>query len=404
MINLTNEDKRELLKRLVKIRSKAIREFPFWGMLMLKLKFSIAACETAATDMHRIMFDSSFVTRLSDDELEFVMLHETMHCALQHIVRGKGKHKKLYNIATDIVINSCLLRDMRDNKGLSGKFWVDGEEPMHLAPNGKEGYVYNADQIYNMLLMRFKAEDDESLDIVLNGLYGSTIDDHGIWDTVEGNLYASEEWKDAVSKAASGICCGGEIPSSVREFLKDIDYEGKLNWKEVLHEFIKTICEKYDYMFTPPDRRYSDSEFIMPAFDPIEEDTVDNIWFVVDTSGSISNETLAMLYKEICYALVQFEHLAGKLSFFDTTITEPTDFAEVDDIKEIKPVGGGGTSFHCIFVYMEENMREKLPEAVIIMTDGYASYPTEYASLGVPVLWIIIGNDKDAPWGTTIHI
>lgn len=69
------------------------------------------------------------------------------------------------------------------------------------------------------------------------------------------------------------------------------------------------------------------------------------------------------------------------------------------------PVGGGGTSFGCIFKYMKEYFEDELPTAVIVLTDGYARYPAESKALDVPVLWIISGgNEEDAPWGVTIHI
>jgi len=403
MKELTNNDKREIFKRLVKVRSKAIKDFPFWGTLMLKLKFSLADCGTAATDMHRILFDPSFICRISDMELEFIMLHETMHCALLHCIRGRGKHKQLYNIATDIVINSCLIKDIHERTGHHEKFLVDGEEPIHLAPNSKEGRKYNADQVYEMLLQELK-NTGTTLTLDLDEEYGQTIDDHGIWEVTQTELSAEEEWKDAVYKASCGVYSGAEVPEIVRKLLKDIDYDGKLNWKEILHEFIKIISEKYDYTYAPPDRRYSDSDFVLPAFNPIGEVSVDNLWFVVDTSGSISEEQLTMLYKEIYCAMFQFEHLTGKISFFDTRVTEPIDFCTVEEIMYIVPKGGGGTRFGCIFDYMRDNMQDNLPEAVIVMTDGYSPYPQEDEALGIPVLWIIVGNDMEAPWGTTTHM
>ncbi len=400
---LTYNDKRELFKRLVRVRSKAVRDFPFWGTLMLKLKFSLADCGTAATDMERIFFDPRFVLMLSDMELEFIMLHETMHCALLHCVRGRGKRKQLYNIATDIVINSCLLKEMSERTGHHEKFLVGGEEPIHLAPNGKEGHKYNADQVYEMLLHKLKdAGKDISPD--LDEEYGQTIDDHGIWETVQTDPVIAEEWKDAVYKASNGPYSGIDVPEIARKLLKELDHDGKLNWKEILQEFIKIISEKYDYTYAPPDRRYSNSDFVLPAFNPVAEDAVENIWFVVDTSGSISSEQLTTIYKEIYCALFQFEHLTGKISFFDTRVTEPIDFCTVDELNDIVPKGGGGTQFSCIFDYMRDNMQDDLPEAVIVMTDGYSYYPQEDEALGIPVLWIIVENDKDAPWGTTIHI
>ena len=59
-----------------------------------------------------------------------------------------------------------------------------------------------------------------------------------------------------------------------------------------------------------------------------------------------------------------------------------------------------------IIEYMREHMLEKLPTAVIILTDGYAKYPREEAALGVPVLWILVAeeNETPAPWGTSVYL
>ena len=54
---------------------------------------------------------------------------------------------------------------------------------------------------------------------------------------------------------------------------------------------------------------------------------------------------------------------------------------------------------------MKKNMMNELPEAIIIMTDGCASFPAESDTLGVPVLWIMINNrEEQPPWGKVIHI
>lgn len=45
-------------------------------------------CETAATDGYRIYFGPKFLDELSDREVDFVMMHEILHVALQHCLRS----------------------------------------------------------------------------------------------------------------------------------------------------------------------------------------------------------------------------------------------------------------------------------------------------------------------------
>lgn len=97
--------KQEISNILTVVRAKLLLREPFYGRLLMNLKFGIASCKTACTDMRRILWDPEFISGLNEEEIEFIMEHEVMHCALQHPLRGRGLNKRLYNIAADIVVN-----------------------------------------------------------------------------------------------------------------------------------------------------------------------------------------------------------------------------------------------------------------------------------------------------------
>ena len=42
--------------------------------------------------------------------------------------------------------------------------------------------------------------------------------------------------------------------------------------------------------------------------------------------------------------------------------------------------------------------------SIIILTDGYASFPDKSSAMGIPVLWIINNDDIDPPWGKVARI
>ena len=94
--------------------------------------------------------------------------------------------------------------------------------------------------------------------------------------------------------------------------------------------------------------------------------------------------------------------MAGKLSFFDTKVTEPIEFSNIEDLREVKAVGRGGTSFREIFRYMKEYMMQDLPIGIVVLTDGY--FPKEEEACGVPVLWIIMDSNVQPPWGMSVHV
>ena len=142
----------------------------------------------------------------------------------------------------------------------------------------------------------------------------------------------------------------------------------------------------------------------MPDFNEKEE-TVRNILFMIDTSGSMSKAMLTTAYSEVKGAIDQFGGvLKGFLGFFDAAVAEPKPFTDEEEFKVITPVGGGGTSFDIIFDYVAEKMEDDLPACIIILTDGYAPFPDEAKAMDIPVMWIINNEDVTPPWGVVARI
>lgn len=385
-------NEREIFTKLSQTRVKILSEYPFFGRLLLKLKFGLSDCETAFTDMRRIVFDPAFAERLSDRELEFVLIHEVLHCALKHCTRGKGKQHLIYNIACDIVVNSTIMEMYGTDS-----FTVDTEQAMHLAPNGIEGREYTAEEIYSMLM---KMSPKEFLSFC-EANNGGQFDNHKVWDE-QVNATLEELWDQHVKEAAA-VCSGGKTPTFMRRYLKEIDHTPRANWRQLLHDFIR--FDKSDYDFTRPDKRHT-ADVLLPSFcEEADGAKIENLWFLVDTSGSVSDEALTVAFSEIKQATEQIANLSGKLFFFDHAVSDPIPFESLDDIIDAKPIGGGGTSFRAIFDKLYEYAEtDDRPSAMVIITDGYADFPDEDATLGVPVIWIIVDTDVVPPWGVYAYI
>ncbi len=375
---------KQTVRRMTEARALLVRENPFFGHLSMGLRLACAPCETACTDGSRLIFDPEFAEKLSERELQFVILHEVLHCVLEHCVRSKNVYSLLYNIACDMVVNSTIL----DMWGLD-TFQIAGEEAMHLAPDGKEGRVYNAEEIYHMLLQKQK---DPS------GADGSPFDRHDLWQGISDKTQLRDDWNKNIHRAIKDCGNSAGMPQSIRRVIRELADRAGLNWKQLLHDFLQ--FDQQDYTFSPPDRRYADADFYFPAFNEDEDNgSANDIWVCVDTSASISEEELACAMAEILDAMRQ-ARLKGKISFFDSNITEPEPFETERELQKITPSGGGGTSFHIIFAYLREKMYPELPRAILIFTDGYAMWPMERDAMDVPVLWLISKDGRDdAPWG-----
>ena len=383
-------DERAISKKLSNARVNVLQEHPFFGRLLLKLRFGLAECGTAFTDMRRIVFDAKFAERLSTEELRYVLVHEVLHCALKHCTRGAGKQRFIYNVACDIVVNSTILEMYHKET-----FIIDGEPMMHLAPNGNEGREHTAEEIYAML-MKMSPKD-------FNNMYGvGAVDNHDAWDDLDCSTL-EDLWNHHLKEATSACGIGSGIPNFLARYLKEVDHNPRTNWRQILHDFIQ--FDRSDYNFAQPDKRYS-ADVILPSFcENVDGSKVEKLWFLVDTSGSVSDEAVSVAYEEIKQATTQIGNLSGMLSFFDYIVSEPTPFETLEDILSIKPVGGGGTNFRAIFKKLEEYADEDdLPNVIVIITDGYDSFPDEEVALGVPVIWIIVDSDVVPPWGTYAFI
>jgi len=422
--SISMETKKAVLRKMIRCRSRILQKYPFYGYLVMHLQLGVTDCGTACTDMKHLLFDPGFAGRLSDEEVIFVMLHEVLHCSLSHCTRGRNYHPELFNVAADIVVNSNILYSM----GIS-EFEVDGIPAIHTTPDGQEGYHFSAEEVYEMLLRNspfglktvvaggtsgsksVTASDlfDPESDVAgspfdsRSSVESSSFDSHEIWSSVEENAAEADRWKKLTVDGGKRYS-SAEIPLSVRDYILELERESKVDWRAVLQDFIQVYHDRFDYSFSPSDRRYTWSDFVMPAFSEQDDEKVENLWFCVDTSGSIGVDVLSDVMSEIRQAILLFDHLSGKLSFFDTHVTEPVPFDDKEDILDIPAEGGGGTDFSAIFHRLNKFSEEDMPSAIIVLTDGYCDYPGEKAAMDIPVLWIIYNNPVDPPWGRFVHV
>ena len=476
---LSNEDIREYSRRLLLSRMRILCNHGFFGLLLMHMRFSVdEEVETACTDGEFITFGTDFLSMLSDSELDFVMMHEIMHVALRHCLRGQELDPQIFNIACDIVVNSNLLLESgMDEKSITLRAF-GGEASMHIAPNGKEGHLYTAEEVYAMLTKDQKKQEKQGKGgrgnssnsnnggssgqnqnqnqgqnqgqgasqgqggqqagqggnqagqqggqgqsngqgnrpqggqgnrsgTPQSGSGGTTWDDHSRWGEKSDDRELQEIWEKRIADAAEAITVRvatsgvGAVPLLAERLLKELR-KPQNDWRTILADFVQEDIT--DYSFAPPDRRFPDSPFFLPDFNEKEE-RLENILFMIDTSGSMSDDMITAAYSEVLGAIEQFDgKLSGYLGFFDAEISEPTPFTSLEEFRVIRPKGGGGTSFMPIFHYASTKMQEKPPASIIILTDGYAPYPDESAAQGIPVLWLLVNDDVTPPFGRIARI
>lgn len=388
------------MKRLLMSRMRILLNNGFYGLLLMHMVYAIDEdCETAATDGKYIYFGPDFLEELQDTELDFIMMHEILHVVLQHCLRQGERDNERFNIACDIVVNSNIL--LSHNMQTSAITLRKYGESMHLAPNGKEGYEYTAEQVYEMLPPTPKTG------IQKKGGNETNWDNHSKWGQQAVDEALDDVWIKRFEDACEAISIQdplnqrGLLPLFAQRLFKELKAP-QTDWRTILNDFVQE--EIVDYSFAPPDRRFNDNPFFLPDFND-KDDVIEDILFMIDTSGSMSDDMITQAYSEVKGAIDQFDgKLRGWLGFFDAAIIEPKPFSNEEEFRVIKAAGGGGTNFQIIFEYVHEHMTDKLPASIIILTDGYAPFPKERMAWDIPVLWVINNDQVDPPWGKVARI
>jgi predicted metal-dependent peptidase len=195
---------------------------------------------------------------------------------------------------------------------------------------------------------------------------------------------------------ANGVGAGG-----MGRELGDL-LEPQIDWREVLREFVKSICNAKDASsWRRVNRRYLSGDTYMPT---LVGERVGRIAIGIDTSGSIGGPELDRFLSEVKSIAEDVHPEFVDLIYWDSEVAahEEYDVATVPNIvSSTKPKGGGGTDPTAMMHYLKE--KNITPECIIMLTDGYiGDWGSEW---NAPILWAICnGTDGYAPCGKTVHI
>lgn len=351
---------------------------------------------TACTDGRNTYYGRKFVDSLKDSDLKGLILHENLHKAFRHTTVWKHLYKQnpqLANMACDFVIN----------------LMIHDSDPSGNAVTLPEGGCL--DEKYRGMdagtVFRLLKQDQE--DGKSNGKgdgsgegeqeSGQGFDEHD-W---EGADALSEDEKQALAREVDqalrqGALLAGKLNGNVpREITEAM--EAKVNWKEVLRDFVSSICaDKDNSTWRRPNRRWVDQNVYMPS--AIGE-AVGRIVVAVDTSGSIGHAEIGQFLGELVSICNHVQPEGIDLVYWDTAVCahEKYDRGDYEAImSSTKPAGGGGTSARCIPRYIESHKLN--PECVIVLTDGYIDGWGEWKH---PVFWGITSHIT-APCGVSVHV
>jgi predicted metal-dependent peptidase len=374
----------------------------FAGVLMVGRTFVKDDIPTACTNGRDELYGREFVKKLRDNELAFVVLHEAMHKAYRHLTTWKKLHDEnhmLANAACDYVIN-LELRDLDpEGRFISMPVFREGENRGKVMGLIDEKYRgLNSKQVFDLLKEEYGDQ---------GGGVGDGFDEHD-WDGAQ-NL--SDEDKEKLARdidqaMRQGLMAqqkiAGQGTGGMSRDLAEL-MQPKIDWREVLREFVKTTCRARDASsWRRVNRRFLSGDTYMPS---LIGERVGHLVVAVDTSGSVGVNELKEFLSEVKGIAEEVNPEKVDLLYWDSSIAgheEYTDTNVSNIITSTKPRGGGGTSPSCITKYLEEKHIE--PECCIVLTDGHVGddWGGNWPS---PVLWVIVGgNDVMAAKGKTVHV
>ena len=375
------------------------------GVMMVGKTKVVENLRTACTNGRDESYGRAFVKGLRDQELNFVVAHENYHKMYRHLTTWRKLHDidhKVANKACDYVIN-LQLQDLDPNGVLVAMPRYKDGKVMGLVDERFRGM--NAKEVFDILMKEKEEGGGGGSDEPDNG--DPEFDDHD-WDgardmTPEEKKELEREIDQAIRQGimAQQKIAGNGAGNLDRE-LQDL-LEPKVNWREVLRDFVKSTCNAKDTSsWRKVNRRFLHGGVYMPT---LIGEKVGHLVIAIDTSGSIGGEELANFLSEVKGIAEEVNPEVVDLLYWDSNVAghEVYSGSTASDIpNSTKPRGGGGTSPSCVSAYLKEKNIQ--PECVIVLTDGYVG--GDWGSgWTAPVMWCIVGGyDGNADNGKTIHI
>jgi predicted metal-dependent peptidase len=410
---------------------------------MMVLYYSMAIFEydgipTLATNGVSMWVNPAFWAQLSRNQKVTAMAHEIGHKMLLHTARVGSRDMRIWNIAGDHVINLMLTESGFEPLH---KMTIDGRPWMWFCDKKFTGMTTEA--VYEILRQEYQDKETEEGEGEGEGGGDSEGDGDGTGSSTgkgkgkgrtageiaEKDLGASAdvlEYGDSPDgvDGTDGEGEGGasetiaEFEQRVRKELKEseqmskmagntpswfdrvIGYaeKSKVKWYEILEEQLTTL-RRADYAWYRWNRRgLIMTGTIMPD---MYEPSMGGLEVYVDCSGSCWSALDA--FNQHFKAMVeQLKPTFVRVKYFQTYVMDNLThrFEHGEFEVELRPSGGGGTSFAWLKDSVENE--EEIADAVIVLTDMYGDFG--HAPDNVPVFWVSVSDEDKAPFGEVVNV
>lgn len=396
--NALNDEKINMAEnRMSFIKTKMVIDIPFFGIIISKLNTVYDFDEHfMTTDGETLVCSPDFILneQTSDELLLFMLIHEAFHIAFNHITRKEGKNKVFWNMACDIVINNHIM-DLPNNRIFSGM--ISNLLFDRNFKNNTAEEVYDNLKSFNKVYSIKNFGEDDEYTYNVEGMISS----HSRWENIKDNQKIENERFVFIQNTYELTKTHSSTPIIFKRLINDF-LSPKQNWRKLLADFVEPL--HIDYTFNPPSDMYPTFDFIIPE-ERFDEDGIKNVYFYVDSSGSIPQALLIKMSSEIKACYEQFgDQSTIYYGDWSAGASEPK---LLDNPQNMSFEMSGGTDPTCIFEKLKELDKLSDARAIIVLTDGYFHKISISLAEGVPVLWIIAKGgttDNLADWDNIIEL
>lgn len=429
------EFEQDILDRLASSRTKLILDKPFLGALVLRLPLVSSSktwCPTTATDAKNFYYNADYIEPLKTDQIQFILAHEALHCALSHFARREHRVKHRWDLACDYAINPILLAEgfrppenilyLKEYEGMTAEeiypLLKDNDQSetldQHLydkqekteggqgsennpldQQNKNTGDSESQSQAQNKPKKNNEPDSSQGgqnaqTDPNKQGKQKSAPDP--LTEQEKSNL--STQWQQRMAGAAQQAMQAGKMGEGMARMI-DFMLQPQLPWRHLMTRYFNNMA-KDDYSFTRPSSRRGE-----PAILPSLRSSQLNAVVAVDVSGSVDDKELNEFLSEVNALKSQVRSKVTLLACDSRLYKESPWYFEPWDLCELPATikGGGGTKFTPVFEWVDQ--QDVAPDLLIYFTDAKGEFPENAPPY--PVVWLVKGK-AETPWGQRIQL
>jgi predicted metal-dependent peptidase len=358
-------------------------------------------CATVIDMRLAICWNEEFLNELSDNELRFLILHESFHLIHHHLERGKYYHPEKANIAMDMVINELLMKHYHKTRSghvMSSMPLMTKDKITELLEKIKSTRVLPAEQEKKIRDLEGKATG-----CVLDPNYKGVLAFEPLYEWLEENHEKSKKGEPhELSPDTKTMLDNAEIRDMFGDVHLKLDEIGEDIKKQLVAEGVakarlevsKTrgtvpgdVEEVLNLLLTPP--RQNNLKLLKRAISSLKGKTKEKTWkrmnrrlFGLKGKLGVANKINVILdvsgsmWGSFDVALSQLFHDGYDLNLIqaDTQVNKIEKIANKNELKKFCIKGGGGTTLSPAIQYVINPKNGLNRYSTAIITDGYTDF------------------------------